>query len=69
MPELISPEANLSEWRWRRWRKFPWGLVVIVVVIAMVAPWLNPQVLAVVCAVVGGAVPVLVMQHRRVRQH
>lgn len=64
MPYSIFRKGGASLPRWCRWRRLPWRLVVIVIVVAAVAPWLNPQVVAVLCAVLASTLPLLVMRYR-----
>jgi hypothetical protein len=64
VPNFVSSKADDSVPRRRPWLTVPWGFIVIVIVLVMAAPWLSPQSLAVVCAVIGGTLPVL-LTHRR----
>jgi hypothetical protein len=59
----IAPVGDLPQRRRRP--GFTSALIVIVIVMTITAPVLNPQQLAVVCAVLGGLVPLAVVPNCR----
>jgi hypothetical protein len=51
-----------------RRRRRPWVtpvVILVVILLAVASPWINPQVLAVLCAVLGGLLPLLVPRRLR----
>ncbi|WP_432194732.1 hypothetical protein [Streptomyces sp. bgisy027] len=53
----------------RRRRRLPYlWPVIVVIVLAAFSPWINSQILAVICAVLGGLLPVFVPRRRKVAE-